>query len=244
MKTEQYPKTTEFSISVIIPVYNEQKIINKNLRHVFHYLKNHNGHTGLFEIIVISDGSTDGTVAEVKKLNEPAVHTIEYFPNRGKGFAVRTGVLAAKYDHILFMDADLSTPIEELHSLQKYINDYDIVIASRSLSNSKIENPQPFFRRLFGLFGKKMIGFFIVSGIKDTQCGFKLFKKEVARKLFEKQKINRWGFDFEIMFLAQKFGYSIKEVPVVWYARIESKLKLKDYIATLLELISLRLHRY
>lgn len=228
-------------ISVIIPAYNEENIINKNIRRIFSYLEKH---FDKFEIIVVSDGSKDGTVAEVKKINEPAIRTIEYFPNRGKGFAVRTGVLNAKYDHVLFMDADLSTSIEELSSLQKYADEYDIVIASRAMTDSRIENLQPFFRRLFGLFGKKIIGLFVVRGIKDTQCGFKLFKKEAARKLFEKQKINRWGFDFEILFLAQKFGYSIKEVPVVWYARIESKLKFKDYITTLLELISLRLRRY
>lgn len=228
-------------ISVIIPAYNEQKIINKNIRSVFSYLeKNFNK----FELIVVSDGSTDGTIAEVEKINEPVIHTIEYFPNRGKGFAVRTGVLSAKHDYVLFMDADLSTPIEEISSLQKYATQYDIVIASRAMTDSKIKNPQLFFRRLFGLFGKKIIGLFAVRGIKDTQCGFKLFKKDIARKLFEKQKINRWGFDFEIMFLAQKFGYCIKEVPVVWYARIESKLKFKDYITTLFELISLRLRRY
>ncbi|EKD63160.1 MAG: hypothetical protein ACD_51C00327G0006 [uncultured bacterium] len=228
-------------ISVIIPAYNEEKIISENLRHVFSYLKNN---FGKFEIIVVSDGSKDGTRDEVKKINESAIRVIEYHPNRGKGFAVRTGVLDAKYGHVLFMDADLSTPIEELSSLWKYANSHDVVIASRALFDSKIENPQPFFRRLFGLLGKKIIGLFVVRGIKDTQCGFKLFKLEAARKLFEKQKINRWGFDFEIMFLAQKFGYTIKEVPVVWYARIESKLKLKDYITTLFELISLRLRRY
>jgi len=123
-------------ISVIIPAYNEEKIISENLRHVFSYLKNN---FGKFEIIVVSDGSKDGTRDEVKKINESAIRVIEYHPNRGKGFAVRTGVLDAKYGHVLFMDADLSTPIEELSSLWKYANSHDVVIASRALFDSKIE---------------------------------------------------------------------------------------------------------
>jgi len=135
----------------------------------------------------------------------------------------------------------LATPIEELEKFIPHAAQYDILIGSRSLDESKILNPQSFFRRTCGKIGKTMIKHLLVKNIHDTQCGFKLFKQKCAKDLFNKQKIKRWGFDFEIIFLAQKFHYSVKEVPILWYAGAESKLKTRDYFRTLFELIKLHI---
>lgn len=228
-------------LSVIIPAYNEEKVIRENLEKINVYLR---GAFSRYEVIVVDDGSKDKTLEEVEKVPNDAIRVIKYFPNRGKGYAVKKGMLEAQYDYVLFLDADLATPIEEIANLGPYIKDFDVVIASRALPKSKIEHSQPFLRRTFGAVGKKIIQFFLVKNIKDTQCGFKLFKKEIARNLFSKQKINRWGFDFEILFLAQKAGYKIKEVPIVWYAMQDSKLGFSAYITTLFDLIRLRFRKY
>ena len=224
-------------ISVVIPTYNEEKIIRENLNKIANYL---NEHFSQYEILVVDDGSTDKTLSEVSKVKSTFIRVIDYKPNRGKGYAVKKGVLASKYDAVLFMDADLATPIEEIENLGPYLKDFDVVIASRALPKSKIEHSQPFFRRTFGTWGKKIIRFCLIRGIKDTQCGFKLFRKNAARDLFSRQKIDRWGFDFEILFLAQKKKYTIKEVPIVWYAMQDSKLKFSAYLTTLWELIKVR----
>ncbi len=223
-------------ISVVIPAYNESAIIVGNLKKINNYLRDV---FPKYEIIVVDDGSQDDTAKKAANLQN--VNLVSYTPNRGKGHAVRKGVLLAKYDYILFMDADLATPIEEIENLQAYVDNYDIVIASRALPESKIKQKQPLIRSFLGATGKKIIQMFLIKGIKDTQCGFKLFKKDVARALFKEQKINRWGFDFELLFLAQKMNYRIKEVPIVWYSMIDSKLKMTDYIVTLFDLIKVRL---
>jgi len=143
------------------------------------------------------------------------VRLISYFPNQGKGYSVKKGMLASKGDYVLFSDADLSTPIEEIHNLMKYSKDYDVVIASRAVKESKVEtiSSRKFLGRVFNFIANILI----VRGIKDTQCGFKLFSKEAARKIFTKQTINGWAFDVEILFLAKKFKYKIKEVGVEWH---------------------------
>ena len=199
---------------------------------------------GKYEIIVVDDGSSDNTVEIANSLNLNSIKVISYSRNRGKGYAVKEGVLAAKYNYVLFMDADLATPPEEIEKMAPYIDDFDIVIASRMLPTSKIKQHQPVLRRLLGVIGKKIISLTLTRGIKDTQCGFKLFKTDIAKKLFSMQKTERWGFDFEILFIAQKLKYKIKEVPVVWYAMEDSKLRFLDYISTLYDLIRLRLRRY
>ena len=197
-------------ISIVIPAYNEEKRIKKTLDRCLYYF----GSKKIsFEIIVVNDGSKDNTSKIVRKYKK--VRLISYFPNQGKGYSVKKGMLASKGDYVLFSDADLSTPIEEIHNLMKYSKDYDVVIASRAVKESKVEtiSSRKFLGRVFNFIANILI----VRGIKDTQCGFKLFSKEAARKIFTKQTINGWAFDVEILFLAKKFKYKIKEVGVEWH---------------------------
>ncbi|MBN1915833.1 glycosyltransferase family 2 protein [Candidatus Dojkabacteria bacterium] len=231
-------------LSVVIPCYNEEKRLRPSLEEIFCFLGKKNFES---EIIVVSDGSKDKTTEVVidfiKKHERKNVKIIglEYQPNRGKGYATRTGMLAAKGDYMYLCDSDLSTPIEELDKFLKYKDQYDIVIASRAMANSKVNTSLP--RKVMGRVGNFLINTILVKDIKDTQAGFKLFNKK-CRKLFIMQKIERWGFDFEILYLAQRLGYKIKELAVKWEHKEDSKVKPFHYFKTLSELIKIRLTKY
>lgn len=211
-------------LSIIIPAYNEEKRLGKTLEEVRTFLKNHDS-----EIIVVDDGSTDGT---------SAFSLISYPVNMGKGYAIKKGVEAAAGDLILFMDADNATPIGELEKLLKV--DADIVIGSRYLPESAIEKKQPLFRVLIGRLGNLIIRLLVVKNVKDTQCGFKLFKKNVAKELFSELQTDRFGFDIEILGRAQKKGYRIVEVPVTWLHNDNSRVRpIRDAFKTLADLIKI-----
>ena len=225
-------------LSIIIPAYNEENIIFSNINEIINHMKKLNPD---YELIVVDDGSTDSTLKEVKRIKNKKIKAISYMPNKGKGYAVKKGVLASKGGLILVCDADLSTPINELDKFLKYADEYDIIIGSRALKESRILIKQPYCKILLGKLGNLMIRVLAVHGIKDTQCGFKLFKSK-AKELFERQAINRWGWDFEILFMAQRKGYKIKELPVSWLNRKESRVKMLDYPKTLLELIRIRMN--
>lgn len=216
-------------ISIIIPAYNEEGRIGNSIEKISKYFVNED-----YEIIVIDDGSSDRTREVVSKFENVKLN--EKRKNRGKGYSVKEGIFMSKGEIILVSDADLSTPIEEFAKLNKYLGKYDIIIGSRALKDSKVQNN--IFRKLLGRFGNLLIRF-VVKDIKDTQCGFKLFKADVAKKLFNKQTIDGFGFDFEILFLAQKNNYKIKEVPVVWKNAEGSKVKPIHYLITLMELFKI-----
>ena len=193
-------------LSVIIPAYNESKRLGPHLKSVVDYFKkNYPGS----EIIVVDDGSKDETANIVHEYN---VKLISYLPNRGKGFAIRTGVAESRGDLVLFMDADLSTPLSEVPKIIKALGDNDIIIGSRSGKSDA-----PIYRRMASLVFDQikylMVG---LRRFKDTQCGFKLFKGDVARKLFAKGQVDRFMFDVEILYLAEKSRYKIIELPVTW----------------------------
>src|SRR3989344_769628 len=196
-------------ISIVIPAYNEEKRIGKTLQRCLEYIKLKKDK---FEIIVVNDGSKDKTAEIVKKFKN--VKLTSHFPNYGKGYAVRKGILKAKGDYILFSDADLSTPIEELDKLMQYVKDYDVIIASRAVKESMVKTIQ--YRKILGRIFAFLVNLLTVKEINDTQCGFKLFKKEAAKKIFGNQIINGWAFDVEVLYLAKKFRYKIKEVGVKW----------------------------
>ena len=183
-------------LSVIIPAYNEGKRIGKTLDRCISYLKKKYDS----EIIVVDDGSTDDTKKIVKKFKN--VKLITYGTNQGKGHAVKVGVLNSSGDYILFCDADLSTPIEEAEKLMEYIKKYDVVVASRALKNSEVETK--IYRKLLGRVFAFFVNLFAVPEIKDTQCGFKLFRRKCAFDIFNKQKIKGWAFDVEVLFLGKK----------------------------------------
>ncbi|MDI6782531.1 MAG: glycosyltransferase family 2 protein [bacterium] len=204
-------------LSVVIPAYNEANRIEKSIRRILEYLEQQD-YTS--ELIIVDDGSSDDTPsitqAFCKKSNR--VKVIRYIPNRGKGYAVRTGMLGAKGKYRLFSDADLSTPIEELAHFLRIMEqqDYQIIIGSRGLTNSQILKHQPWFREKMGKIFNHFVQWLVFPGIKDTQCGFKLFRAEVIEPLFSKQTIDRFSFDVELLYLAQKVGFKIKEEPVRW----------------------------
>ena len=195
-----------------------------------------------FQVIMINDGSTDDTRAIATKIAKAGknVDLIDYNRNQGKGYAVKQGILASKGDIVIFCDIDLSTPIEETQKLLKYEKKYEIVIGSRALKMSRIQKRQKWYRVVLGKMGNKIIQLLLLPGIKDTQCGFKMFKGKTARSIFRFLTINRWGFDFEMLYLAKKNGVKIKEVPIDWHDEEDSKLSIKDYITTLLELLKIK----
>ncbi|HUT22307.1 MAG TPA: dolichyl-phosphate beta-glucosyltransferase [Candidatus Bipolaricaulota bacterium] len=226
-------------LSVIIPVYNEEKRIGQTLPVFLNYLNN----SGLdFEIIAVNDGSSDRSTEILKTF--PSIKIIELEKNSGKGAAVRAGMLAADGDFLLFADADNSTPIEELKKLWTYKDNFDIIIGSRHVRGSDVKIKQPLTRRAVSFAGNLLIRLLACSKIKDTQCGFKLFSKNSAKKLFRLQKINRWGFDIELLYLARKMKFPVKETPVVWIDSPRNSIKTKDIFLTFIELIKIRFSKY
>ncbi len=225
-------------LSIVIPAYNEEQRIGRTLEKIIEYIKKRKLRA---EIIIVDDGSTDATSSVVqsvqKKHPRADIHHLFYTKNKGKGYAVKEGMRKAKGDWILLTDSDLATPIEELDRFLKYRTS-DIIIGSRAMHDSNVQTL--LHKKLLGRIGNLLISLLAVKGVKDTQCGFKLFKGSVAKKLFALQTIDRFGFDFEILFLAQRYGYAIKEIPVHWVNQPGSKVKGSDYFKTLLELFKIR----
>lgn len=223
-------------ISIVIPAYNEASRVGKTVQKIHDYMKDQK-----HEIIVVSDGSSDNTVSVVKQLNIPTVKTIEYSPNRGKGYAVKTGMLQAKGDYILFSDADLSTPIEQIQKFMPYAFEFDVMIGSRALDRRLLAKKQPFYRDFIGRVFNKIVRIFAVRGIKDTQCGFKWFTRKAAKEVFTKVSIEGFGFDVEALMIAQKLGYKIKEIPVVWINDEATKVSpIKDSIRMFCDVLKVR----
>ncbi len=210
------PEKSSLYLSIVIPAYNEASRLSCTLQTVRDYLKER---FERFEIIVVNDGSADETqaIASDYAQNAPDIRVLGYNVNRGKGYAVRTGMLAAEGDAVLFSDADLATPIEETERLLKHLSDgYDIVIASRAVPGAELVVHQPFYREMGGRVFNRIVQFFLVPGIWDTQCGFKLFRKDVVLPVFGICEDESFAFDLEVLYVARKLGFSIAEVPVRW----------------------------
>ena len=235
-------------LSIIIPAYNEQDRIIRTLERTLLYLKQQDFAS---ELIVVSDGSTDGTRAVAGQFGSDdkiTLRSLEYHPNRGKGYAVRYGMLRGSGDFLLFMDADYSVPIKEVEKgLDLLESGYDIAIASRTLKGSQVVRHQKFFRefsaRIYTFIQNVHLG--ITYG--DTQCGFKIFGRHTARILFEKQKLDSVIFDPEILWLAKQEGYTVAEFPVEWRHVEDSRIQydsLKKSLFVFQELFRIkRLHR-
>jgi dolichyl-phosphate beta-glucosyltransferase len=226
-------------LGVVIPAYNEEVRLDKTLSRIREYL---DGQDYTWCALVVSDGSTDGTMAIAKQFSEsdPRFSAHEYFPNRGKGCAVRTGMLLLDADWLLLSDADLAAPIEEVEKL--FDANSPIAIGSRPLKESNLEVRQPKLRELGGRVFNWIVQRLAIKGIKDTQCGFKLFEHDVAKDVFARCEINGYGYDFEALMIANKLGYNIAEIPIRWAHQEGSKVRvLRDGSRTVYDLVKLRL---
>ncbi len=227
-------------LSVIIPAYNEEKRLPKTLIATGKFLEKQNYD---YEIIVVSDGSKDKTVEVANNLKKEVenLRVIDNKENHGKGWVVGQGMLRARGDIRLFMDADNSTTIEHIEKFWPYFNEgFDVVIGSRDLPESEVAVPQAWHKELLGKLGNKIIQVVAVWGIHDTQCGFKAFRAKAALDIFSRQRIFRWGFDVEVLALARLLGYRIKEVPIRWINDPESKVSWKSYFRTFKEVFQIR----
>ena len=203
-------------LSVIIPAYNEAKRSGGNFTAVISYLRQNYPN---FELIIVDDGSQDNSSQLIAKFiaGQPKVKLISYQPNRGKGYAVRTGVLASRGAIVLFMDADLSTPLTEIPKILRILKNADIVIGSRAVPGAKINRIPSLFRRFASIvFDQVKYTLVGLRRFKDTQCGFKAFRGPIARQLFAKNQIDRFMFDVEILYLADQANLRILEIPVTW----------------------------
>jgi glycosyltransferase involved in cell wall biosynthesis len=230
-------------LSIVIPAYNESARIEGTLVRVLGCIEKHGWDA---EVLVVDDGSTDRTVAIVQQwmARNYRLHLIKNPGNRGKGYSVRNGLLQAKGQIVLFTDADLSAPIEEAERLFQAIGaGADVAIGSRWLDKQKQTVHQPLYRRFFGRCFNWVTRKFIGLPFKDTQCGFKAFKREAAQTIFRLQTIERWGFDPEILFIARKLKYVIVEVPVTWGHDERSRISyLKDGTKMLEEMYEIRVN--
>jgi len=212
-------------LSVVIPAYNEEVRIGATLEK----LKGFVGSCGFScEVIIVDDGSTDRTVSVIEEFSRSsgfALTVIRNKKNRGKGYSVRRGVFASAGDFILLSDADLSTPLEEAKAFFPYFeHGYDIVIGSRSLEGARLIVRQPWYREKMGKIFNLFVRAVAIRGLKDTQCGFKVFRRQAACSIFSLAKIDRFAFDVEALFLARQYGYRIQDIPVVWINSPHSKV--------------------
>ena len=224
-------------------MYNEEARIGPTLESALRYLKSSRIPA---EILVVDDGSSDKTLEIVgrfmgRKAGQTSLRVLKHGKNKGKGAAVKTGALAAKGEVVLFMDADNATPLSEFEKFKPLLkNGVQVIVGSRAVDRSQVKVAQPFYRQALGRLANLVIQVLVVWGIWDTQCGFKAFTRKAASEVFPRQTINRFGFDFELLFIAHKLGFSIKEVSVQWFNSPYSKVHLGDYLHTLIELFSIR----
>ncbi|MDO8743034.1 MAG: glycosyltransferase family 2 protein [Candidatus Azambacteria bacterium] len=228
-------------LSVIIPAYNEESQIKETLEAVYSYLSRQDYS---WEAIIVSDGGKDKTVEMVSEFisNKPEFSLIANTQNHGKGFVVRQGMLKSQGDFRLFTDADNSTSIEQIEKFWPYFSEgYDAVVGSIEISGAVINERAQWYRRFLGRYSKYLIR--IVAGlwdIHDTQRGFKCFSAVAAQDIFSRAKIDRFGFDIEVLALAKKMRYKIKEVPVVWNNPGKSSVHISSYFQVLKDLFKIR----
>ncbi len=234
-------------LSVIVPAYNEAARIGPTLDRLLAFARTVDGGA---EILVVDDGSTDGTGALGARPEYGPVRWLPLAHNRGKGAALRAGVLASGGEEVLLCDADLSTPIEEYFRLRPYLHGEGVpragvVLGSRGLADSRITRRQPIYRELMGRIFNLVVRTLVVGGIRDTQCGFKLLRGDLARALFADLRIDRFAFDVELVWLARRRGETVVEVGVAWHDSPASSVHaLRDSARMLADVVRIRwLHR-
>jgi glycosyltransferase involved in cell wall biosynthesis len=228
-------------LSIVIPAYNESARIEQTLERVMECVYSLDWDA---EVLVVDDGSADDTREIVKRWMDvhPRLHLVRNPGNRGKGYSVRNGLLQAAGDVVMFTDADLSAPMEEAERLLAAIDEgADVAIGSRWIDRTRQTIHQPFYRQLFGRCFNTICRTVMGLPFKDTQCGFKAFRRPVAQIVFRLQRIERWGFDPEVLFIARKLRFRIREVPVTWGHDERSRISyLKDGMKMLEELAYIR----
>jgi dolichyl-phosphate beta-glucosyltransferase len=230
-------------LSVVVPAYNEERRLELGLRRALDYLARRGTP---YELLVVDDGSRDGTSQVAATFASQGVRVLRLERNRGKGAAVKAGLLASRGRHVLVSDADFSTPIEEVEKLERYLQaGTPMVIGSRGLADSQIRRRQPFYRELMGRTFNRLIRMFGVRGIRDTQCGFKLTRGEEARRLAAELKIDGFAYDVELIWLARRRGYNVAEVGVIWVNSPDSRVDpVRSSLSMLRDVVTMRLrHR-
>ena len=231
--------TGPVSLSVVIPAFNEEKRLPATLAKVLPFLR---ARGATFEVVVVDDGSSDRT-AEVAQAAGPEVRILRNPGNRGKGYSVRNGMLNAKGEWRLMSDADLSTPIEDLDTLTRALDGAEIAIASRAVTGAKVEKHQSIARESSGRFFNLLVRVLHLPGIKDTQCGFKLFSKAAAEAAFRDSKLDGFAFDVEALVLARRAGFGIREVAVTWRNDEQTRVSFGRGLAAFVDLFRLKFRR-
>ncbi|MFN2443623.1 MAG: dolichyl-phosphate beta-glucosyltransferase [Thermoanaerobaculia bacterium] len=229
-------------ISIVIPAFNEERRLPESVRKVATYMREH---SAIRELILVDDGSRDGTAALIRQFEReiPGVRAVSYFPNGGKGYAIRRGVLEASPGlAILITDADMSTPIEDLGKLIPALSAHDVAIGSRALEASSIGVRQALYRQFMGKMFNRLMR--IITGIPfdDTQCGFKLFSARSAKPVFAEATVDRFAYDVEAIIIASRLGFRVTEVPVRWNNDADSRVRiLRDSFRMLFDILRIRL---
>ncbi|HLC85534.1 MAG TPA: dolichyl-phosphate beta-glucosyltransferase [Candidatus Nanoarchaeia archaeon] len=227
------------TVSIVIPAYNEEARIGTTMKEVLSWIDQQDLDV---DIIVIDDGSKDQTVEKARQIADKRVSVVSYHPNQGKGFAIKTGVKHATKDLVLFLDADHSIPISHLNEFISQLKDAQVVIGSKALkSTEKIKKQKP-HREILGRCFNLLVR--IITGLrfKDTQCGFKLFTKEAAKRIFANVRVRRFSFDVEALYLAKKFGFKVKEMPITLTERETSRVSIVfDSLSMLKDVLLIRL---
>jgi len=212
-------------LSVVIPAYNEAEGIQAALDQVTAYFRSR---AIAGEIVVVDDGSTDGTARLAGQTSVPvAVRVLVNEQNRGKGYSVRRGILSARGRYVGFTDADMATPIDQLDKVrQEFESGAEVVIGSRALPESDIAKHQPWWREWAGKLFGSFVRIVLLPGIPDSQCGFKFFTATAAQAIFTKQRLAGWAFDVELLYIARRLGYNIVQVPVRWIDDPHSRVRM------------------
>lgn len=226
-------------LSIVVPAYNEEARLPASLQAIAEFVEQQ---TYPVEVIVVDNNSTDSTQAIAQELasEQPYIRVL-FEKTQGKGAAVRTGMLAARGQYRFICDADLSMPIEEVEKfLPPQLSGYDIAIASREAPGAVRYN-EPWYRHLMGRVFNTIVRLFAVPGFQDTQCGFKMFRDDVAESVFPLQTMNGWSFDVEVLYAAQRRGYRIVEVPINWYYKDNTRIHpIRDSINMFAEVFKIR----
>lgn len=229
-------------LSIVIPAYNERERLPRTLPRIVEYLHDRGLWPEDAEVLVVDDGSEDGT-AELARGWASPVRFLRLDRNRGKGAALRAGVLDSRGELVLLCDADLSTPIEELVKLEAKLAEAPVVFGSRATPQSDIGTRQPWYRNQMGKMFNRILWLLGVRGIRDTQCGFKLLRGELARELFAQIEVERFAYDVELLLRARRAGHSVVEVGVRWDHVEESRVSpIRDASRMLWDVLRLQLH--